>query len=105
MWHGIVDGRADCLDVALGVIDGARAGTSRSIGGGQVNVVDGGLFFDHPKPGQQIQSPRGGSGPACKISFSSTLFLVQVSVEAEGGEGGGNEHAPVVAHRTGHPEN
>jgi hypothetical protein len=26
-------------------------------------------------------------------------------VEAEGGEGGGNGHAPVVAHRTGHPEN
>ena len=64
-----------------------------------------GLFFDHPKPAEQIQSPCGGSGSACKISFSSTLFLVQISVGAEGGEGGGNEHAPVVAHRTGHPEN
>ena len=64
-----------------------------------------GLFFDHPKPAEQIQSPRGGSGSACKISFSSTLLLVQISVEAEGGEEGGDEHAPVVAHRTGHPEN
>ena len=66
-----------------------------------------GLFFDHPRPASPRQSPGGGSGSACKISFSSTraLFLVQISVEAEGGEGGGNEHAPVVAHRTGHPEN
>ena len=64
-----------------------------------------GLFFDHPRPVSPIQSPSGGSGSACKISFGSTLFLVQISVGAEGGEGGGNEHAPVVAHRTGHPEN
>ena len=26
MWRGIVDGRAGCLDVALGVIDGGRVG-------------------------------------------------------------------------------
>ena len=26
MWRGIVDGRADCLDVALGVIDGGCVG-------------------------------------------------------------------------------
>ena len=26
MWHGIVDGRVGCLDVALGVIDGGRVG-------------------------------------------------------------------------------
>ena len=25
-WHGIVDGRVGCLDVALGVIDGGRVG-------------------------------------------------------------------------------
>ena len=36
MWRGIVDGRAGCLDVALGVIDGGRAGR-----GGQVCTVDG----------------------------------------------------------------
>ena len=25
-WHGIVDGRVGCLDVALGVIDGGQVG-------------------------------------------------------------------------------
>ena len=25
-WHGLVDGRAGCLDLALGVIDGGRVG-------------------------------------------------------------------------------
>ena len=33
MWRGIVDGRAGCLDVALGVIDGGRVGR-----GGQLNA-------------------------------------------------------------------
>ena len=32
-WHGIVDGRVGCLDVALGVIDGGRVGR-----GGQLNA-------------------------------------------------------------------
>ena len=32
-WRGIVDGRAGCLDVALGVIDGERVGR-----GGQLNA-------------------------------------------------------------------
>ena len=59
----------------------------------QVSMVDRrsektGLFFDHPKPAEQIQSPRGGSGSACKASFGTALFLVQISVGAEGGEGG-----------------
>ena len=45
-WHGIVDGRVGCLDVALGVIDAWRAG--RWMEGGKVNarlmlgVFDGG---------------------------------------------------------------
>ena len=26
MWRGIIDGSADCLDVAIGVIDGGRVG-------------------------------------------------------------------------------
>ena len=46
-----------------------------------------------------------GSGSACKISFGSTLFVVQISMEAEGGEGGRNKHTPVVAHPTGTPRN
>ena len=46
MWHGIVDGRVGCLDVALGVIDGGRVGgweVGRSMYGRlMLGVFDGG---------------------------------------------------------------
>ena len=62
--------------------------------------VQAGSPFDHPRPEHQVQSPRGGS----VTIFSSSLFSVPVSVGAGGGGGGRKQHAPVVAHRTGHPE-
>ena len=75
--------------------------------------MDGdGLFCDRPKPASQVQAPfiQGicayfEFGSFRKLAFSWALFLVQFSVEAarEGKEG--NKHAPVVAHRTGHPRN
>ena len=34
-----------------------------------------GSFLSHPRPGLPKPSPHGSSGSACKISFSSSLFL------------------------------
>ena len=47
-WHGIVDGRVGCLDVALGVIDGGRVGgwemgrSMHAVDASGVNEFDGG---------------------------------------------------------------
>ena len=42
-WRGIVDGRAGCLDVALGAIDGGRVDRRRMwLMGESLGVFDGG---------------------------------------------------------------
>ena len=87
--------RAPRLVLAVGDV---RSTLVHVLAGG--HAVAWGLFVDHPKP----VPLRGGSGSTCKISFGSTLFLVQTrrfsggpvqstfSRQVEGAGGGSPPH-------------